>query len=229
MPPTSSEADPASPPDSFPEAWSALGPAPRRALELAHRALRSGGLAVGAVLTDAAGAIVAEGRNRAYDPESTGPEILRGTPLAHAETNALAAARTGWDLATHTLWSTQEPCAMCAAAADFTGVGTVRYLAADPWATAAGRPAASARAQGPAAPVWQAAATVLFLRSVIEAGGTATATVRRAVERVPITAATATDPAFPGAPDVRSLFAALWDRLHTAAREHTAGEAATTG
>ncbi|MFJ2576077.1 deaminase [Kitasatospora aureofaciens] len=84
------------------------------------------------MLTDAAGAIVTQGRNRAYDPPG-GPDPLQGTPPAHAELNALARARTGWDLATHTLWSSHRPCAMCAAAAAFTGVGTVRYLADDPW------------------------------------------------------------------------------------------------
>lgn len=46
----------------------------------------AGGLAVGAVLTDERAEIVAEGRNRAYDPPG-GRDILQGSPLAHAELN----------------------------------------------------------------------------------------------------------------------------------------------
>ncbi|MFI6422261.1 hypothetical protein ACIBG6_33275 [Streptomyces sp. NPDC050842] len=49
-------------------------------------------------------------------------------------------------------------------------------------------------------------------------------TVRSAVERTPVTAALATGPAFPGAPDARSLFATLWERLLAAAGEHAEGE-----
>ncbi|MBT2447619.1 nucleoside deaminase [Streptomyces sp. ISL-43] len=121
----------------FDSAWRAVPEPVRRALALAYESLAAGGLAVGAVLTDADGKVIAEGRNEAYeDGPGTGP--LRGTPLAHAEMNALGAARTGWDLGAATLWSTQEPCAMCAAAAGFTGVGRVRYLAPDPWALAGG-------------------------------------------------------------------------------------------
>ncbi|MGW7432655.1 nucleoside deaminase [Streptomyces sp. NPDC054861] len=206
-------ASPAVPAPAFAVAWEALPAAPRRALALAHRALRSGGLAVGSVLTDADGAIVAEGRNRAYDPGGEGPDALLGTPLAHAEMNALAQARTGWDLGTHTLWSTQEPCSMCAAAAEFTGVGTVRFLAADPWATATGRPSPSARARLSAEPVWQAAATLLFLRSVVLAAGSGAATVRRMAELAPRVTALATDPGFPDAPTPERLLAALWGGL----------------
>ncbi|MFB7370953.1 nucleoside deaminase [Streptomyces sp. NPDC056222] len=203
--------------DAFTAAWEALDPAPRRSLELAHRALRSGGLAVGSVLTDACGMIVAEGRNRAYDAEAEGAEILRGTPLAHAEMNALARARTGWDLAVHTLWSTQEPCSMCAAAAEFTGVGAVRFLAADPWATATGRPSASARARLTAEPVWRTAATVLFLRSVVEAAGPEAETVRRMAETDPVTTAIATDDGFPDAQTPELLLGALWGSVAAAA------------
>ncbi|MEV6728814.1 MULTISPECIES: hypothetical protein [unclassified Streptomyces] len=76
--------------------------------------------------------------------------------------NALGAARTGWDLGGATLWSTQEPCGMCAAAAEFTGVGEVRYLAPDPWALEGGS-GTGAEAEGG---VWLLAANVMFLRSV---------------------------------------------------------------
>ncbi|MCX4545809.1 deaminase [Streptomyces sp. NBC_01565] len=153
----------------FDSAWRCAPPAVRGALSLAYEALAAGGLAVGAVLTDASGAVVAEGRNEAYEEgPGGGAGPLRGTPLAHAELNVLGSARTGWDLGTATLWSTQEPCAMCAAAAKFTGVGTVRYLAPDPWAVAEDISGTSgARQEGD--PVWLLAANVMFLRSVAAA------------------------------------------------------------
>ena len=36
------------------------------------------------------------------------------------------------DLTSAELWTTQEPCSMCRAAIEFTGVGGVHYLATDP-------------------------------------------------------------------------------------------------
>lgn len=155
----------------FAEAWRAAPHQVRRALTLAYEALAAGGLAVGAVLTDADGTVIAEGRNEAYeDGPGTGP--LRGTPLAHAEMNALGAARTDWDLGTATLWSTQEPCSMCAAAAEFTGVGRVRYVAPDPWAQWSGHGTAApdASATDPVATHWLLVANAMFLRSVVMAG-----------------------------------------------------------
>ncbi|MCY0930263.1 nucleoside deaminase [Streptomyces sp. H27-H1] len=154
----------------FDEAWHAAPEPVRRALALAYEALAAGGLAVGAVLTDATGKPVAEGRNEAYE-EGPGTGPLRGTPLAHAEMNALGAARTGWNLGTATLWSTQEPCSMCTAAAEFTGVGRVRYLAPDPWALSSGHGTGSDPypAADPGGPHWLLAANAMFLRSVAAA------------------------------------------------------------
>ena len=102
-----------------------------RSLELAHRSLVSGGLPVGAVLLAADGAVLAEGRNRAYDPPG-GDDRLQGSPIAHAELNVLSAVDTGADLTPTTLWSSHRPCEMCSAACSFVGVGTVRWVAADP-------------------------------------------------------------------------------------------------
>jgi hypothetical protein len=52
----------------FEQAWQTLDVPFRRCLELAYESLVAGGLAVGSVLTDAAGEIASQGRNRAYDP-----------------------------------------------------------------------------------------------------------------------------------------------------------------
>ena len=61
----------------------------RRSLELAWDAFRAGSFPVGAVLLDASGAVIAEGRNRMGDGDAP-PGRLRGTGLAHAEIDVLA-------------------------------------------------------------------------------------------------------------------------------------------
>jgi tRNA(adenine34) deaminase len=220
---------------SFAQTWAALHPAFRRSLKLAYQSLRSGGLAVGAVLTDADGTVLAEGRNRAYDPPG-GPDALQGTPLAHAEMNALAAARTDWELAELTLWSTQEPCSMCSAAAAFTGVGAVRHLAPDPSALAAGPepPAALGAAAGPADDEWLVTANVLFLHSIASRAGLDHRTIVRNREVEPETAGIVVDLVSSGltadrlrdGPPLGALLSRLWGRIVTAAasrRERTGG------
>lgn len=180
---------------TFAVAWREAPLPVRRCLELAYQSLADGGLPVGSVLTDAGGAIVAEGRNRAYDPPG-GPDALQGTPLAHAEMNALAAARTAWDLSSHTMWSTQEPCSMCASAIAFTGVGAVRFLAPDPWSLATGGldrafvpTEVVERTAGPAEDLWLVFANVLFLLGIASKMGIDHPTVSGNRELEPETAA----------------------------------------
>ena len=163
---------------TFEQAWADLVPAARRSLELAYESLVAGGLPVGSVLVDGDGMVLAEGRNRAYDPPG-GADLLQGTPLAHAEMNVLAAVRTEWDLSGCTLWSTHEPCSMCAAAAGFTGVGTVRYVAPDPWAVGAGVEAGpdAARSKPLGDPRWARVAGLLFVLGVASSVGPDSPTV----------------------------------------------------
>ncbi len=82
----------------------------RRALDLADAAAADGDVPVGAVVVDAAGEVIGEGRNL---------REVTGDPTAHAEVVALreAARRLGtWHLAECTLVVTLEPCVMCAGA-----------------------------------------------------------------------------------------------------------------
>jgi tRNA(adenine34) deaminase len=102
----------------------------RAALRLAWEAHGTGNIGVGAVLTDPAGAIIATGRNRVFDVDAP-PGRLRSTYLAHAEMDVLAQLPHG-DYPDHTLWTTLEPCLMCASAVVLSHIGTVRYAAADP-------------------------------------------------------------------------------------------------
>jgi tRNA(adenine34) deaminase len=97
----------------------------RRALELAAGAPSTGDVPVGAVVVDADGALVGEGRNvRERD----------GDPTGHAEILALrsAAARVGeWRLSGCTLVVTLEPCTMCAGAAVLARVDRLVFGAYD--------------------------------------------------------------------------------------------------
>lgn len=118
--------------EAFATAKASLPAGAWRALEKAYQAIASDGLPCGAALVDNAGLVVADGRCSAFDLRGGGTGILGVTPLGHAEMNVLAGVPTERDLRDDTLWSTQQPCAMCAAALAFVGVGSVRYLAADP-------------------------------------------------------------------------------------------------
>jgi tRNA(adenine34) deaminase len=102
------------------------------ALALAQQAGASGDVPVGAVVLDAAGRLIAQGRN---EREAT------GDPTAHAEVVALraAAASSGsWNLEGCTLVVTLEPCLMCAGAILQARVGRVVFGAWDEKAGAAG-------------------------------------------------------------------------------------------
>jgi len=207
----------------FQTAWHDLEPPARRALELAYRSLAGGGLACGAVIIDAGGHPIAEGRNRAYDPPG-GLDALQGTPLAHAEMNAFAAVSTGRELADCTLLSTQQPCSMCTAAAVFLGIGTVRHLAPDPWALASGQPD-NAVSVGPAADLWVVTANLLFLLSIASKAGVDHPTVVGNRELEPETTGVVLDMVAQGLvasawTNGRSLVEVLparWDRIVAAA------------
>lgn len=111
-------------------AWKRLGEPWRVCFELAWEACAAGSVGVGAVVTDAAGTIVAAGRNHIGERDAP-PGRLANTPLAHAEVNALAGIPLG-DYSEHTLYTSLEPCVLCAGATVMAGVGTVRYAAPDP-------------------------------------------------------------------------------------------------
>jgi tRNA(adenine34) deaminase len=87
---------------------------------------------VGAVILDAAGAVVGAGRNR----REAGHD-----PTAHAEIVAIrqaAQARQRWRLDGCTLFVTLEPCTMCAGAATAARLDRLVFGAADPREGAAG-------------------------------------------------------------------------------------------
>ncbi len=83
----------------------------RRAIELAAKARGEGRHPFGAVLVNARGETVVEARNNAVRPS--------GDPTQHAEMlacRAVARKMTEAEMAECTLYSSTEPCAMCAGA-----------------------------------------------------------------------------------------------------------------
>jgi tRNA(Arg) A34 adenosine deaminase TadA len=110
--------------------WAGLSEPWQVAFQEAWSSFCSGSAGVGAAVTNGAGAIVATGRSRVFE-EPDGSAPLAGTWMAHAEMNALALldrdAREG-----HTLYTTFEPCVMCAATIRIYRVPKVLYAAADP-------------------------------------------------------------------------------------------------
>ena len=96
------------------------------ALEEAQAAAQRGEVPVGAVVTDARGAVLARAGNRVEE---------RRDPTGHAEMLAMreaAALRGAKHLADATLWVTLEPCAMCAQGASLFRVARVVFAAYDP-------------------------------------------------------------------------------------------------
>jgi tRNA(Arg) A34 adenosine deaminase TadA len=149
-----------------------------RCLELAHQSFQAAGLPVGSVIVARDGETVSEGRNRAYDPAG-GADRLQRTPVAHAEMNALAGISTGTSLGDLTLWSSHQPCLMCAAACTFTGVGTVIFIAPDPSDEDGGADPGGIETE------WVIVANLLFLSGVAAYSGPASPMLVRARQREP--------------------------------------------
>lgn len=104
----------------------------RRALALAGAASAHDDVPVGAVVLDADGHVIGEGRNL---------REITGDPTAHAEVVAMreAATRLGtWHLAGCTLVVTLEPCVMCAGAVLQARIPRVVFGSWDAKAGAAG-------------------------------------------------------------------------------------------
>jgi len=94
----------------------------RQAIDLAASARAHGAHPFGALIVDAAGQILVTARNNAVPP--------KGDPTQHAERLACSLVGRQFSpaqLATATLYTSTEPCAMCAAAIYWTGIGRVVY------------------------------------------------------------------------------------------------------
>ena len=98
----------------------------RQAIELARKARNDGRHPFGALIVNQRGETVVAARNNAVRPN--------GDPTQHAEMLACSqAARllTEAELAKCTLYTSTEPCAMCAGAIYWTGIGRVVFALAE--------------------------------------------------------------------------------------------------
>ena len=94
----------------------------RQAIELARAAREHGAHPFGSLIVDEHGQVLVTARNNAVPP--------KGDPTQHAERLACTkAAKLFSDevLAKCTLYTSTEPCAMCAGAIYWTGIGRVVY------------------------------------------------------------------------------------------------------
>ncbi len=163
----------------FVDSWNTLPVGARVALDQQWAGLAAGGLPSGSAIMGADENILTAGRNHTYDPpggiESRAHSPLQHTRLAHAELNAIVLLATETDHESLTLWSTQHPCAMCAAAVRFVGIGKVRFVADDPsddspaGVIVATRGGVSYEAMGD--PLWWTISNLLFLyNSAVQKG-----------------------------------------------------------
>jgi len=97
----------------------------RRAIDLAGSAREHGNHPFGAILVDTDGRLLAEAENTVNtDHDCTG----------HAETNLVRLASQRFDaptLASSTLYTSTEPCAMCAGAIHWSGISRVVFALAE--------------------------------------------------------------------------------------------------
>jgi len=112
------------------DAWRELEEPWRASLELAWEAYLAGTVPVGAAVDWPDGRAVARRRSRIFDPPGQG---LSGTRIAHAEDDALAQLPATERYRDHVLYSTLEPCLLCAAATLHSTVGRIEYAVADPF------------------------------------------------------------------------------------------------
>jgi tRNA(Arg) A34 adenosine deaminase TadA len=94
----------------------------RQSITLAHEARAHSAHPFGALIADAAGQVLVTARNNAIPP--------KGDPTQHAERLACALAGRRYQpefLATCTLYTSTEPCPMCAAAIYWTGIRRLIY------------------------------------------------------------------------------------------------------
>jgi tRNA(Arg) A34 adenosine deaminase TadA len=203
--------------------WPRADAALLRCLELAHQSFLAGGLPVGSVIVAGSGEPVSEGRNRAYDPAG-GADRLQRTPIAHAEMNALAGIDTRTDLSGMTLWSSHQPCMMCAAACEFTGVGAVVFIAPDPSDDHLGQDPDGITTE------WVIAANLLFLSGVAAYSGPSSPMIMLAGQREPeiISLMRVVGDAALRQPALRDALAPAWPDIQAAASDRRSRHGRTT-
>jgi tRNA(Arg) A34 adenosine deaminase TadA len=116
--------------DDAGRAWDALEPPWHAVLDEAWASWCASCFGIGAVIVDGGGRIVTRGRNRILD-RPIEPGMLGGNQMAHAEMNALAVLPLG-EYSGYRLYTSLEPCLMCASAITTMRIPEVCFAALDP-------------------------------------------------------------------------------------------------
>ncbi len=121
----------------IPTMWDELSEPWRACVEEAWQAYGAGSLPIGAVVADAAGKVLSRGRNRIHEHSGEGGTLF-GHKLAHAELNALVKLDYDAHAAREcVLYTTTEPCPLCAGALRMADLSELRYASREPWAGSA--------------------------------------------------------------------------------------------
>ncbi len=112
--------------------WDSLAQPWQAALEQAWTAYLHGSLPIGAVIVRGE-EIVARGRNRIGEAHEING-FIGGTQISHAEMNAIVQLAHDADTRGLELYTTMEPCPMCAGAMAMASIKTVHFAVHDAWA-----------------------------------------------------------------------------------------------
>lgn len=114
--------------------WSELEQPWQVCFEQAWEGFCAGSLPIGAAVYDAAGKLLACGRNHIYD-DSTGQGQISQNQLAHAELNTLLQVdRRSVDVHSCVLYTSMEPCPLCMGAIYMSGIRKIFFAARDAYA-----------------------------------------------------------------------------------------------
>ncbi len=117
--------------------WETLSVPWQAALEMAWEAYCHGSIPIGAVIAGADGVVLSRGRNRIFEKSAPEKEVC-DNPLAHAELNALLSLDLNHQQRhSCAIYTTVEPCPLCMGALYMSGLRSLHYAAADPYAGSA--------------------------------------------------------------------------------------------
>lgn len=115
--------------------WNQLSKPWQASVQMAWEAYCCGSMPIGAAVAGPDGKVLSTGRNRLFEQYQIGPESLSGTWLAHAEINALLGVDfQSLNTRECTLYTTTEPCPMCAGALVMARQHRLCFASRDPWA-----------------------------------------------------------------------------------------------
>jgi tRNA(adenine34) deaminase len=112
--------------------WNSLALPWKAALKEAWTAYCHGSLPIGAVIVRD-DEIISRGRNRIAEPHGI-DRFISGTQISHAELNAIVQLPQQLEPRGLALYTTMEPCPLCAGAVAMASLKTVHFAAHDAWA-----------------------------------------------------------------------------------------------